>query len=179
MICCVGRRAAERWNLLCWVHTVKPLFKAVHRQIVCFLYLWWCLMYCWRQRSRLLWLKANCHLRQLWLSGSHTVKPLKHQGHTQWQIQTHTHVHTHSHCVYLFFQLFLLFFMQPCLINLQTNYDSTFKLHAVHIPESNFACMGYAIPSITYCGEQIRSQVTSVVTSGFRSQVTLSSCLQN
>lgn len=116
MISCVGRKAAERWNLPSRVPAVKPLFKALDGAAVCFIYLWWCVMYCWRQRSRLLWLRANCHLRQLRLPGSHTVKtPREHRGHTQWQTQTHTNTHTashththtctftHTHCVYLFF----------------------------------------------------------------------------
>lgn len=54
------------------------------------------------RQSRLL----NCHLRQLWLPGSHTVKsPHKRQGHTQWQMQmeTNTNIPSHTHFHMAFF----------------------------------------------------------------------------
>lgn len=75
--------------------TLRNLYlKTRDRPIVCFIYLWRCVMYCWRQRSGLLRRKANSHLRQLRLAGSHTVKT-RHVNtrDTQWRTQTHTHIH--------------------------------------------------------------------------------------
>ena len=98
---CVGRKATERWNPLSGVHTVKPLFKTQGRLIVSSIYLWWSLMYCWRQKS-------NCHLRQLWLPGSHTVKTPRvniWDAQRHMQTRTHTLIYTcHSPlCLCLFF----------------------------------------------------------------------------
>lgn len=104
-----------------------------------------CLMYCWRQQTRLLWLKANCHLRQLRLPGSHTVKPhvnIRGEGITVTDANTykHMHMHTASHanlhmqslCLFLFplvlheWQSYFLHCLAYCsikpLIDLESSY---------------------------------------------------------
>lgn len=115
IISCVGRKATERLNLLSGMHAVKPLLRTLDWLIEHFIYLWCCMIYCWRKQTRLLWLKANCHLRQLWLPGSHTQsKPLMWtlrthtamQTHTNTNIPSHTHLHTLVLCLFLFFSYY-------------------------------------------------------------------------
>lgn len=101
---CIFCRAFSIWSLALAEKPQKDEILsagcALKPLIVCFIYLWWCVMYCWRQQTRLLWLKANCHLRQLWLlriTHSHVnIRDTHSEGRK-------THHHTHSHCVYLLF----------------------------------------------------------------------------
>lgn len=121
LISCVGRKAAERWNLLSGVHTAKPLLKTDRS---CVSYICgdaWCIAedsevdcYGWKQ----IVIYVNCGFQDrtqseplMWTSGTHIVT------HANTCKHTHTPSRTPSLCLALFFQPFVLFVMSDSLIS--------------------------------------------------------------